>query len=440
MPRGNLIAICLAFVVSLICYQSTTHSRYALMFQQGMQTISDYYVRPVGEEELFNAAMAGLTSPLDQNSVYIAPSHYPDFRRELGQEFGGIGVQVEFNEDKRQMIIITPLAGAPAYQAGVQAGDIVLAIDGVELNGEDFKTSLERLHGTRGTPVTLTVQHIGEEKPVDITVTRANIMVESVLGDSHGEGGKWNFYLTNHPNIGYIRVDSFGDHTADDFQAALEQIPKNAEGLIVDMRGNPGGYLTAAVEMVDMFIDSGVIVTTRSRDNEIREIAKATNGNTIVPKDMPVVVLVNRFSASASEIFAAALQDHHRATVIGERSFGKGTVQSIFPFPLDSDRRALKITTATYWRPNETNIHRFPDATEEDDWGVRPDEGWELDLEDEMLKKVNQARRLHDVDRTNFSDPALAESREISEEEQSLLDFEDPQIQMAIEAIQEAHK
>lgn len=440
MPRGNLIAICLTFVIALICYQSTAYSRYALMFQQGMQTISDFYVRPVGEEELFDAAMEGLTSPLDQNSVYIPPAHYSDFRRELGQEFGGIGVQVDFNEDKRQMVIITPLAGAPAYKAGIQAGDIVLAIDGVDLNGEDFDTSLERLHGERGTPVTLTVKHIGEEEPVDITVTRANIMVESVMGDTHGKDGKWNFFLINHPKIGYIRVDSFGDRTAEDFKAALEVIPKDAEGLIIDVRGNAGGYLNAAIQMVDMFIESGDIVTTRSRDNQIREVYRANSSHTIVPQDLPVVVMVNRFSASASEIFAAALQDHDRATVIGERSFGKGTVQSIFPFPLDADSRALKITTATYWRPNGTNIHRFPDAKEEDDWGVRPDEGWELDLDDETLKKVIRARRLHDIDRTNFADPSLAEGREISDDEQSLLDFEDPQMQMAVEVIEKAEK
>lgn len=438
MPRGNLIVICVAFVVAMICYQSAAQSRYALMFQQGLRTISDFYVRPVEDEDLFNAAMEGLTAPLDQNSVYIAPPRYSNFRRELGQEFGGIGVHVDFDEDTREMIIITPLAGAPAYEAGIQAGDIVLAIDGVELNGEDFDKSLERLHGETGTPVTLTVKHIGQEKSVDITMTRANIMVESVMGDTHGKGGKWDFHLASNPKIGYIRVDSFGDRTAEDFEAALEQIGDEAQGLIIDMRGNAGGYLTAAIHMVDMFLDEGDIVTTRTRNNRIRDVYEASSGGTIVPKDLPIVVMVNRFSASASEIFAAALQDHGRATVVGERSFGKGTVQSIFP--LDGDRRAMKITTATYWRPNGSNIHRFPDSKEEDDWGVSPDEGWELELDDETLTKVIKARRLHDVDRTNFSNPDEATDREISDEEQKLLDFEDPQLQLAIEVIEKAKK
>lgn len=438
MPRGNLIVICVAFVVAMICYQSAAQSRYALMFQQGMRTISDFYVRPVENEDLFNAAMEGLTAPLDQNSVYIAPPRYSNFRRELGQEFGGIGVHVDFDEETREMVIITPLAGAPAYEAGIQAGDIVLAIDGVDLNGEDFDKSLERLHGETGTPVTLTVRHIGQEDPVDITMTRANIMVESVMGDTHGEGGKWDFHLASNPKIGYIRVDSFGDRTAEDFEFALEQIDEDAEGLIIDMRGNAGGYLTAAIQMVDMFIDQGDIVTTRTRNNRIRDVYEASSGGTIVPSDLPVVVMVNRFSASASEIFAAALQDHGRATVVGERSFGKGTVQSIFP--LDGDRRAMKITTATYWRPNGSNIHRFPDSKEEDDWGVTPDEGGKMELDDETLTKVIKARRLHDVDRTNFSNPDEANEREISDEEKELLDFEDPQLQLAIEVIEEAKK
>lgn len=437
MPRGNLIVICVVFVVAMICYQSSAQSRYAVMFQQGLRTISEFYVRPVADEDLFNAAMEGLTTPLDQNSVYIAPPRYSNFRRELGQEFGGIGVHVDFDEEKREMVIITPLAGAPAYEAGIQAGDIVLAIDGVELNGEDFDKSLERLHGETGTPVTLTVKHIGQEDPVDITMTRANIMVESVMGDTHGEGGKWDFHLASNPKIGYIRVDSFGDRTADDFEAALESIG-NAEGLIIDMRGNAGGYLTAAIHMVDMFLDEGDIVTTRTRNNRIRDVYEASAGGTIVPKDLPVVVMVNRFSASASEIFAAALQDHGRAVVVGERSFGKGTVQSIFP--LDGDRRAMKITTATYWRPNGSNIHRFPDSKEEDDWGVSPDEGRELELDDQTLTKVIKARRLNDIDRTNFSNPAEANKREISKDEQELLDFEDPQLQLAIKAIEAAQK
>lgn len=435
MPRGNLITICVMFVVAMICYQSAAQSRYALMFQQGLRTISDYYVREIDDENLFNSAMEGMTAPLDQNSVYIPPPRYSNFRRELGQEFGGIGVHVDFNEESREMRIITPLAGSPAYEAGIQAGDVVVAIDGVPLRGEDFEVSLKRLHGETGRPVTLTVRHIGEEKTVDITMNRANIMVESVMGDTYGKEGRWNFRLEDHPRIGYIRVESFGDQTADDFEAAWEQIQGDVDGLIIDMRGNAGGYLTGAIQIVDRFLDDGVIVTTRVRNKTVREIYRATSRTTTIPADLPVVVMVSRFSASASEIVAAAMQDHDRATIVGERSFGKGTVQSIFP--LDGDRRALKITTATYWRPNGSNIHRFPDATEEDDWGVRPDEGWEVLLDDDTLTKVIKARRLRDINRTNFADPAKAAEREIAEEEQELLDFKDPQLQAAVRAIQE---
>ncbi|MBI1249137.1 PDZ domain-containing protein [bacterium] len=438
MPRGNLITICVTFAVALICYQSVAQSRYALMFQEGLETIAEYYVRPVKEEELFNAAMTGLTSPLDQNSSYIAPPSYSNLRRELGQEFGGIGVKVEYDKDKREMIIATPLAGSPAYDAGIQAGDVVVAIDGVELKGEDFEDSLKRLHGEVGKPVTLTVRHIDSDETVDISMKRDKIMVESVMGDTHGKDGQWEFHLASDPKIAYIRVESFGDRTAEDFEAALDQIDGNSEGLIIDLRGNSGGYLEAATHMVDMFIDEGDILTTRTRNNEIRRVYRATTGSTIVPKNLPVVVMIDRYSASASEIFAAALQDHNRATIVGERSYGKGTVQSIFE--LDGDRRALKITTATYWRPSGHNIHRFPDATDEDDWGVTPNPGWTLELDQETMKKVALGRRLHDVDRTNFANPESAENREITEEEQELLDFEDPQLQLAVEAIKKAEE
>jgi len=434
MPRGNLITICVTFLAAMICYQTVAQQRYALMFQQGLSQISRAYVRPVDEEELFNSAMAGMTAPLDQNSVYIPPQTYDEFRRDLGEQFGGIGVQVDFDEKKREMMIITPLSGSPAYEAGIQAGDVVVAIDGVQLNGEDFQTSLKRLRGKIGTSVKLTVQHISEEEPVEIEVERANINVESVKGDTHGEGGKWNFVLKNHPNIGYIRVESFGDRTAEDFEAALVQIDQDVDGIIIDLRENAGGYLTAAVRMVDLFVDRGEILTTRMRNNVVQDVYHARPETTIIDPDLPVVVMVNRFSASASEIFAAALQDHNRAIVVGERSFGKGTVQSIYP--LDGDRRAIKITTATYWRPDGKNIHRFPDATEEDDWGVRPDEDWNLELEDEALANVIKSRRLLDVDRTNFSDPETATTRPITEEEQELLDFKDPQLELAIEAIE----
>lgn len=432
MPRGNLISLSVMFVFSLMCYQVGAHGKYALIFREAMSRIVAEYIRPVDEETLFNAAMTGMTSPLDQNSAYIPT--FDTFRRELEQEFGGIGISVELKEETDEMTVVTPLAGTPAYEAGVQAGDVILAIDDQEVDPDKYLEAVERLRGPIGSEVTLTVRQLGSDEPKKITIRRDTIRVSSVLGDSHIGDGQWKFTLDSHPRIALIRIETFGDHTAAEFKSALEEIDGQVDGLIIDLRNNAGGYLDSAVEIVDMFLDEGMIVSTQTRDFEVRYSRTASPRTTVVSPNLPVVVLSNRFSASASEIVAAALQDHDRATIVGERSFGKGTVQSVRP--LDGDRRAIKITTATYHRASGENIHRFPDYEADDPWGVKPNEGYEIELPDEELEKVLRARRLRDVDRTNFADPSVLEKREMTEAERELIGFEDPQLQKAIEVIE----
>ncbi|TWT30748.1 S41 family peptidase [Blastopirellula retiformator] len=434
MPRRNLTIIFIAAFLSLICYGAASRNRFMRLFGESLDIISYQYVRPIDDETLFNSAMDGMTMELDQNSTYIPPTDFTDFREELDQEFGGIGIHVMYDEEKNQMLVVTPVSGTPAYQAGVQAGDVILAIDDVKVDDVGFEKSVKRLRGVVGTDVTLQVRHIGQTEPVDIVVERAQIQVASVLGDTHDEEGDWNFFLEEDPRIGYIRIDSFGDLTADEFLIAWESIDGKVDGLIVDLRNNPGGYLTAAEEICDMFLDKGVIVSTRGRNGRIEDIAEASSAGTIIPKDLPVAVLLNQYSASASEIVAACLQDHDRAVIIGQRSWGKGTVQSIFP--LDRQQRALKITTATYWRPSEQNIHRFPDFTDEDSWGVSPNEGYAVPLADEELKNMLRSRSFRDVDRSNIADQAAIDAREKSDEEIELEDFVDPQLQKAVEYIQ----
>lgn len=432
MPRGNLISLSVMFVFSLMCYQVGAHGKYALIFREAMSRIVAEYIRPVDEETLFNAAMAGMTSPLDQNSAYIET--FDTFRRELDQEFGGIGISVELKQETEEMTVVTPLAGTPAYEAGVQAGDVILAIDDQEVDPDKYLDAVERLRGPIGSEVTLTVRQLGSDEPKKITIRRDTIRVSSVLGDTHIEKGRWNFTLESHPRIGLIRIETFGDHTAAEFKAALAEIDGKVDGLIIDLRNNAGGYLDSAVAIADLFLDEGMIVSTKTRSFEVSR--SASPRKTVVPPNLPVVVLSNRFSASASEIVAAALQDHGRATVVGERSFGKGTVQSVRP--LDGDRRAIKITTATYHRASGENIHRFPDYEEDDLWGVKPSAGYEIELPDEELEKVLRARRLRDVDRTNFADPSVLEQREMSDTERELIGFEDPQLMKAIEVIEAA--
>ncbi|MCA9208585.1 MAG: hypothetical protein KDA55_09535, partial [Planctomycetales bacterium] len=227
-----------------------------------------------------------------------------------------------------------------------------------------------------------------------MTILRDTIPVESVLGDRRRPDGSWEYVLEDEPSIGYIRITTFGERTVSELRDVLQAADPAIKAWILDMRGNAGGLLHSAVETCDLFIDEGTIVSTRGRGGRIQQEFFATTDMAIDPST-PVVVLSDRFSASAAEIVAACLQDHNRAVVVGERSFGKGTVQNILE--LDRGRSALKLTTARYWRPSGQNIHRVEGASEDDEWGVRPNEGMEVKLEEEEYTQVRIQRRERDL-------------------------------------------
>ncbi|PHS00783.1 MAG: peptidase S41 [Blastopirellula sp.] len=435
MPRFNLAIIFAASVISLVCYKASERNRFTQMFGEVLNIISYEYVRNIDQEELFDAAMTGMTTPLDQNSTYLPPHVLPDFKADLDQEFGGIGIRIFYDEEKHEIQVVSPLAGAPAYEAGIQAGDVIVSIDAVDVTQSDSEDAVSLLRGEVGTSVRLGVRHLGLEEIEEIDVERAEVMVASVLGDTHQPNGDWNFTLEAEPKIGLIRVNIFGDHTTDEFAKAYQQIDDDVDGLIIDLRNNAGGYLSAAKAICDMFIDDGIIVSVKGREGRFERATKAHSDTTIVKQDIFVVVLVNQLSASASEIVAACLQDHKRAVVIGERSYGKGTVQSIYKF--DKEKRAIKITTATYWRPSGRNIHRFPDATDEEDWGVSPDEGYEVTVTDDELVQIIKARMQRDIDRSNIKDRSRVDNRVKSDEEIELEGVVDTQLQKAIEYLKE---
>ena len=215
-----------------------------------------------------------------------------------------------------------------------------------------------------------------------------------MLGDVREPDGSWNYLLPGTDRIGYVRVTSFGDLTVEEFETALEWLRQHkCRGLILDLRNNPGGLLDAAEEICDLFLPRGaVIVTTRGRDARVRNESCAS-GDGAYPK-LPIVVLVNGQTASAGEIVAACLQDQHRAKIVGERSFGKGTVQNLIP--VEAGQSRLKLTIATYWRPSEKNIHRMSSSKDSDEWGVKPDAGCEVKLDDEEQTAWHQGRRQRD--------------------------------------------
>lgn len=429
MPLRNFVVICLAAVLAVLCYQRADRNRYAGTLAEAMNLITNEYVEEVEPSKLFKGAMDGIVGQLDRYSGYTSPEDFEQLQEDLQGEFGGIGIMVRIDPESTRLMVLSPLVGAPAHKAGLKAGDTILEIGGKDTKGMTFQDSVGLMRGKKGTSVQLKVQHAGENQPFDVTLVRDTIPIESVLGDSRRPDGGWSFRLSDKPKIGYIRIAQFDEHTTRDTHNALHQLLENGDlkGLVLDLRGNAGGLLDAAVEICDMFLESGVIVTTRGRSGDIRSQEDAQPG-VLVQADVPLAILVNQDSASASEIVAACLQDHQRAKVVGQRTWGKGTVQHVID--LEGGRRgALRLTVASYWRPSKKNIHKLRDAKEEDDWGVRPDPGLEVSITVEQLEnlfKVRQQRDLPSVTPTTGEQP---------DERPALLSV-DPQLKKAVEALE----
>jgi carboxyl-terminal processing protease len=361
------------------------------------------YVKPIDRRELMEAAIKGMLTKLDPYSSYIGPEEISGFRSSVESQFGGVGIQVAV--DGGQLKVISPLVGTPAYRAGVQSGDRITKIEGETTRNLSLEDAVKKLKGEIGTAVTLTLQHPFSGKEETVTLNRETVHVDTVLGNSRNPDDSWNFMLDPEKKIGYIRIAAFSRDTDTDLKKALQQLKQQkVRGLVLDLRFNPGGLLTAAVAISDLFIDEGRIVSTKGRNTDER-VWDATKGWKF--DKVPIVVLVNRYSASASEILSACLQDHDRAVVIGERTWGKGSVQNVVE--LEAGNSALKLTTATYTRPNGHNIHRFPDAKESDEWGVKPNDGMEVKLNASEMADLMADR--HDRDIVPMKEKADAESK-----------------------------
>jgi carboxyl-terminal processing protease len=402
MPRRNLYLLFALALISLACYvkaDSAYRSRYGQMsdtFIEALKQIDQHYIEPVEERQLFEAALAGMVEKLgDPYSAYEPPQEALEFRQQLDQKFGGIGVEVTIDPSNRRLTVASPMIGSPAYEAGILAGDQILAIDGETTEGMDYEEARRRMRGEPGEAVTLTVLHPGQTTSQDVKLARAIIKIPSVLGDTRDKHGQWNFTLAEHPEIGYVRIVSFGEQTVGELDAALASLAKRrVRALVLDLRHNFGGILRTAVSTCDFFVNEGVIVTTRGRDKKQNLETFRASGKARFTS-WPIVVLVDHLTASAAEIVTACLQDHQRAVVIGERTWGKGTVQNVVP--LEGGKSALKLTVATYWRPSERNIHRSRDAKEDDDWGVKPDKGLEIGLSQEDQLRAAEGRRQRDA-------------------------------------------
>jgi carboxyl-terminal processing protease len=388
MPVRNIVTIVLMVVTCLASWSIAVRNRFAKIFAEAMTIVEQDALVEIPRRELFNAALDGMLSRLDGNSWFVSEEDIQSMEENLNQEFIGVGLHFEMDPEQNGILVVAPVPGKPAWEAGIRAGDLIVEIDGEPAGGMDSETAIRKIRGARGTPVRFTVRREQEPELLQFDVVRDEIEIESVMGDVWNSDGSWNFFLEKYPRVGYIRLVEFGRRSADEMRAALKSIEGKVDGLILDLRNNPGGLLDAAVEISDMFIGREVlIVQIRRRDMSVVDSPHFAHSKTDFDPHLPMVVLVNGYSASAAEIVAACLQDHDRAIIIGEQTYGKGTVQDLIP--LEPNRSLLRLTTSSYWRPSGKNIDRtvLP-VPEGGTYGVMPDDGFEVALTDEAEQEI----------------------------------------------------
>ncbi|MBW1916625.1 MAG: S41 family peptidase [Deltaproteobacteria bacterium] len=380
------------------------------VFSEALSIIKDQYVEPRDIKNLIYGSIRGVVGTLDSHSSFMTPEEFRELQIETRGQFSGIGIEITMKDSL--LIVVSPIEGTPAYRAGIQAGDRIVKINGASTKNLSLMEAVKKIRGPKGSRVTLTIMREGLKAPKNYTLTRDIIPIRSVKARYLDEG------------IGYIRITNFQDQTEKDLQKAIKALQtrlKPFQGLILDLRNDPGGLLDQAVRVADEFLAKGLIVYTEGRDNSqlMRFYAEPGSGNGA--ESFPLVVLINEGSASASEIVAGAVQDHKRGLIIGTKSFGKGSVQTIVPL---EDGSALKLTTAHYFTPLGHSIQ---------DKGIIPDlvveatpipEGKSLEaLRQQALERRMQKKGLTDKPWT----------APISPEELK----EDPQLQQAVEVLKD---
>lgn len=342
-------------------------------FAEVMERIRSSYIEDISDKDLLESAIRGMLYELDPHSNYLTPDQFEDLQVTTTGEFGGLGIEVTMEDGFVK--VVTPVDESPASKAGIKAGDLILKIDDTFVKGLTLSEAVELMRGEIGSEIELMVLSQGEENPRQVSVKRDKIQLHSVRS------------RVLEPGLGYIRISQFQNNTGADTGKALDKLSKEGQlrGLILDLRNNPGGVLGGAVEVADLFLESGLIVYTQGRSLESRSEFKASAGDRL--EGVPLVVLVNGGSASASEIVAGALQDQHRGLVVGNRTFGKGSVQTVLPLSKD---KALKLTTARYYTPSGRSIQAegiVPD--------IAVDQVTHLEvLEDQQLREADLPRHL----------------------------------------------
>jgi len=304
-----------------------------------LRQVEKNYVEPQKAKDLIYGAIKGMVSSLDPHSSFMTKEEFRELMTETKGSFSGIGIEITVKD--KVLTVVSPIEGTPAYLAGMKAGDKIVKVEGESTMDMSLMEAVKKIRGPEGTKVNLTVVREGEEKPLEFAITRGVIPLKSVR----------YFFLA--PDIGYVRVSNFQSNTAEDLSKALAALEKGGKmkGLVLDMRNNPGGLLSQAIDVSEMFLDAGIIVSTKGRTGSHDIEARAHKNSH--PRNYPMIVLVNGGSASAAEIVAGALQDNKRALILGSRTFGKGSVQTILPL---SDGSGLRLTTARYYTPSGKSI------------------------------------------------------------------------------------
>ena len=362
---------------------------YLDLFGEIFERVRTSYVEQVDEQQLIEAAIDGMLASLDPHSSYLPPQNFQEMRQSTKGEFGGLGIEVTM--ENGFVKVVAPIDDTPAAKAGLEAGDFVTHIDGESVLGLTLAEAVEKMRGPVGSDIVITISRASAEEPFDVTITRDTIKIRAVRARAEG-------------NVAVLRITTFNEQTYENLEAAIEEMraeigDDKLQGYVVDLRNNPGGLLSQAIEVSDAFLETGEIVSTRGRDLEEADRVNARAGD--LTDGLPIVVLINEGSASASEIVAGALQDQRRAIILGAKSFGKGSVQTVMRL---GDKGAMKLTTARYFTPSGRSIQalgiepdilveerRITDADGEEGRALRSEAELRGSLENELSEEEREA-------------------------------------------------